>query len=165
MQEKSKQKDYNWWTDPANAEMVKKVSWWDNEQNKTFIQIPVSIVEGDGYWIIGSNSDTEKLLGENSLPFSAQGDSRQDAIDKFFNLFRVVIEHDRYEIMKYKRWVPLRVGSWGTSWKWFVVYGLSFSFRYGEGMRGGWYIPFTKLNISLHNEWGKFNMFKKKQQS
>src|SRR5574338_917080 len=113
MEEKSKSKDYNWWTDPANAEMVKKVSWRDHEQNKTFIQIPVSIVESDGYLVIAPNSDTEKLLGENSLPFSAQVDYRQDAIDKFFNLFRVVIEHDRYEIMKYKRWVPLRLGPGG----------------------------------------------------
>lgn len=157
--------EYNWWTDPANEGLIKKFSWWDHEQNKTFIQIPVSIVEDDGYWVIAPNSDTEKLLGENSLPFSAQGDSREDAINKFFKLFKIVMEHDRYEVMKYERWVPFRRGPWGKGGKWFVIYGLSFSFRYGKGMKGGWYVPFTKLNISFHNEWRQFNRFKKKHQA
>ena len=59
-------RNYNWWTDPANAEEVKRLSWWEHPENKTFLQIPISIIEKDGYCVIAPNKDTEKMCGDLS---------------------------------------------------------------------------------------------------
>ena len=53
------------------------------------------------------------------------------------------------------------LGNWKhTGGGWFVIFGLHFYFRYGKGMKGGKYIPFTKLNISFHSEWAMYKKWK-----
>ena len=155
-----KSKDYNWWDDPANAEEVKRISWWEHEENKTTIPLPVSITNGDGYWVVANNSETTKLLGEN-LHATSQGKTKEEAIRKFFLIMK--LSHD-YEVEcanNYQRWVPFRKGNWSMNGgRWFVVYGMRFYFRYGKNMKGGWYIPFTKLNISFHSEWATYRRWK-----
>lgn len=45
-------------------------------------------------------------------------------------------------------------GSWRRRGSyWFTVLGICFNFRYGNNMIGGWYVPFTKLNISIFSYW------------
>lgn len=150
MEERNKTDNYNWWEDPVN---------------RTFIQIPVSIVGEEGwYCIISSNSYTEKLIGQSAPWITASANSRQEAIDKFFELFRSDMRHSEFLIMKYQRWVPLKIGAWfSAGGTWFSIFGFRFYFRYGSRMKGGWHVPFTKLNISFHNEWRQFNRFRKKK--
>lgn len=155
-------KQYNWWTDPANAEEVKRLSWWEHPENKTFLQIPISIIEKDGYCVIAANKDTEKMCGDLFSGINASGQSREETLNSFFELIRV---SQRWEIdrrLSYERWVPFRRGSWNRRASfWFVIFGINFYFRYGKHMKGGWYIPFTKLNISVTNLWKTYNRWKK----
>lgn len=150
-------KQYNWWTDPANAEEVKRLSWWEHPENKTFLQIPISIIEKDGYCVIAPNKDTEKMCGDFFNGINASGRSREETLNSFFELIRV---SKRWEIdrrLSYERWVPFR----RMANHWFAIFGITFYFRYGKNMKRGWYIPFTKLNISVTNLWKTYNKWKK----
>lgn len=141
---------YNWWTDPKNAEQVKKISWWEHEENKTTIELPVSIVEDNGHWIIGGNAETEKLIGPG-LSHTASGHTKEEAISKFFLMMKISNEFESERARKYEKWVPFITGDWKQrGGRWFQVFGVHVYFRYGKGMKGGRYIPFTKLNISIH---------------
>lgn len=63
--------------------------------------------------------------------------------------------------LNYQRFVPFRKGDWKhTGWKWLALFGIHIHFRYGKGMKGGWYLPLTKLNISISNEWIIYQKFK-----
>lgn len=151
-------KKYNWWADPANKETVDKMSWWEHPENKTTIPFPVSIVEDDGYWVIGCNSDTENLVGERLASITCQGGSKEEVVRRFFLMLRLAHEYEDNCRRKYQVWVPFRKGPWKSiGGNWFTVFGINFNFRYGKSMKGGWYIPFTKLNISIHNEWKYIN--------
>ena len=154
--------NYNWWTDPANAEEVKRLSWWEHPENKTFLQIPISIIEKDGYCVIAANKDTEKMCGDLFIGINASGQSREETLNSFFELIRV---SKRWEIdrrLSCERWVPFRRGSWNRiASHWFTIFGINFYFRWGKNMKEGWYIPFTKLNISVTNLWKTYNRWKK----
>jgi hypothetical protein len=151
---KNKEK-YNWWTDPQNAEIVKQISWWDQPENKTSIELPVSILEKENNFIISGNDETKKLIGKG-LCSVASGDTKEEAIRLFFRLMEVSYDFQKESAMKYRKWVPFRKGNWNRiGGTWFVIYGIHVYFRYGKNMKGGWYIPFTKLNISISNEWVK----------
>lgn len=155
-------KKYNWWDDPKNAEEVQRISWWEYTENKTTIELPVSIVENGGYWTITGNKETEKLIG-SGLSVCASGESKDEAIRSFFILMKVAHSYEEECRLKYQCWVPFRKGDWGhTGGTWFVVFGIHFYLRYGKGMKGGKYILFTKLNISIHSEWTTYKNFKNK---
>lgn len=157
--------NYNWWTDPKNAEEVKRISWWQHPENKTTIELPVSIVEDNGHWIITGNEETEKLIGK-SLCQVASGDSKEEAIKMFFLLLRMAHNYEEDCSRKYQRWVPFRKGDWKhKGGRWFVVFGIHVYFRYGRNMKGGWYFPFTKLNVSVHNEWNTYKRWKLSNQN
>lgn len=149
-----KKNSYNWWEDPKNKEQVERISWWEHPENKTFVELPVAIVQDGNYWCIGTNKETEKLLGKDLSSVSASGDTKEEAITNFFSLLKASHSFEKMCRLKYQRWVPFRKGNWKhTGGTWFVVFGIHVYFRYGKGMKGGWYVPFTKLNISVHNEW------------
>ncbi len=146
--------NYNWWTDPKNKETVERISWWEHSENKTFIEIPISIIEVEGNWTIGSNKDTEALLGRDLSNICASGETKEEAIAMFFKLMKSITSFHHTRMLKYQKFVPFRKGDWKhTGGKWFTVFGIDVYFRYGKGMKGGWYIPFTKLNIRVYNEW------------
>lgn len=145
---------YNWWDDPKNAEEVSRISWWEHPENKTTVELPVSIVQDENYWCIGTNKETKQLIGDSLSSISASGDTKEEAIANFFSLLKASHSYEEMCRLKYQRWVPLRTGNWKhTGGRWFVVFGIHVYFRYGKGMKGGLYIPFTKLNVSVHNEW------------
>jgi hypothetical protein len=157
-------REYNWWTDPANAEAVKAMSWWDDEKNKWYIQIPVSLKESSGKWCLGASSETEKLLGEHLTSFSIQSDSPEDAKTQFFYMLRLISHHTYEEVLKYQRWVPFRRGAWNMGGsRWVTIFGINIYFRYGKNMQHGWYIPFTKINIRISNEWKQYTRHKNKK--
>jgi hypothetical protein len=146
-------KNYSWWKDPANADEVAKLSWWDNPENKTTYPIPVSVVENGGRWTAATNSDTEKILGEQ-LSGVASGNSKEEAIEKLFSSIRIIHQYTDTCRRDYHRYVPFIKGNWKhIGGKWITIFGFNIYFRYGNNMKGGWYIPFTKLNISFTNYW------------
>ena len=154
------QNKYSWWEDPKNKEEVERISWWNHPENKEDYMLPISVVNSDGIWVATCNDETKKVLGDR-LHGCAQGDTKADAIEKMFQLIRFSHEFSEREVMRYQRWVPFRKGDWKhTGGSWFVIFGLHFYLRYGKGMKGGKYIPFTKLNISFHSEWSAYKKWK-----
>ncbi len=151
---------YNWRTDPKNAEEVARLSWWDRPENKKFFRLPYSLVKDGKYWIAATNNETKSLLGEE-LHGCGQGKTKKEAIRKMFLIIKVTHEFSQEEVRDFQRWVPFRKGDWkqigGT---WFVVFGIHFYFRYGSDMQGGWYIPKTKLNISINSDWKNYRNWK-----
>lgn len=154
----------NWWDDPKNQEEVKRISWWDHPENKRFFQFPISVITDDGKtWCVTSSKETEKLIGK--VGGCSQGKSEEEAITKYFQLIKWHYDFLNEERMNYSRWVPLKIGPWESiGGKWFSVFGLHVSFRHGKGMKGGWYIPLTKLNISTYSEWTTYRKWIKDHQ-
>lgn len=153
--------EYNWWEDPKNKEEVEKLSWWNHPENKENFSLPISITNSDNIWVATLNDETEKYLGKE-LSGCAQGETKQDAIEKMFMLIRMSHNYSEECRLRYQRWVPFRKGNWKHSGgKWFTIFGISTYFRYGKGMKGGWYVPFTKLNIRISSEWSIYRNWKK----
>ena len=153
-------KDYNWWTDPKNEEEVKRLSWWDDPKNKETFNLPISVVNSDGHWVATCNDETKKILGEG-FNQCAQGKTKEEAINKMFMFIRMGDDYLEECRLNYQRWVPFRKGEWKQiGGKWIIIFGIHIYFRYGKGMKGGTYLPFTKLNICFSNEWTTYRKFK-----
>ena len=106
--------EYNWWTDPKNTGKVKEISWWNHKENKTFFEFPISIIQEDKYWVVASNEDSEKLLGDR-IGGSGQAKSKEKAIERYFSLLKWHFEFLEEERLRYQRWIPFRKGSWGKN--------------------------------------------------
>ena len=153
MIKEKKDKHYNWWEDPVNKEEADKLSWWEHPENKTTIELPVSMIWDGKYWSIAGNSETERLFGKGLIQ-GACGKTKEKAIKEFFTLIKIVFEDYKNSSDKYEKWVPFIKGPWKhIGDQWFQVFGIHVYFRIGKGMQGGWYVPFTKLNISTNNLW------------
>lgn len=152
----------NWWTDPKNKEEVERISWWDHPENQHEAKLPISLVETDrGAWIASTNSKTEALLGK-LLTGVAQGNTKEEAINHLLRNLKFISEFDRDRSLRYARWVPFRRGPWWSiGGTWFVIFGIHVYFRYGKKMKYGWYVPMTKLNISIHSEWATYRNYKR----
>lgn len=142
-----KQNEYNWWTDPKNKEQVDLLSWWELTENKKFVEVPLSIVEENGQWVVTGNSDTYRFIPEGLCNVGVGG-TKEEAVGNFFMVVNVMYNFIFGEYIKYKRWVPFMKGDWKCEGgRWFTVFGVNVFFRYGVGMKGGFYVPFTKLNV------------------
>lgn len=136
-------------------------NWWEQTQNKSTLDLPVSIINDNNVWVICSNEKTKELLGDEISSIIVQGKSKEDAIRKYFLLIKSTVSHQQLQVLKYQRWVPFRKGFWNiTGGTWFVIFGIVFYFRYGKNMKYGFYVPYTKLNISIRNEWKEYKKFK-----
>lgn len=153
---------YDWWMDPANKEAVEAASWWEHERNKEFFYLPISVVKSDTSWTAACNEATEEVLGKY-LHGVGSGETKEEAIRQMFESIRVTYHFAWEAEMRFQRWVPFRKGNWGhTGGKWFSVFGYHVYFRYGKGMRGGgFYIPFTKLNVRLSSDWAAYRRWKR----
>lgn len=153
----------NWWEDPKNKDEVDRLSWWEHPENKGSISLPVSIIEtDDGGYVIGSNKETEATIGK--VGGTASGKTRKEAIDEYWKLLKFHYKFLNEERLNYQRWVPFKKGPWGkTGGNWFAVFGIQVYFRYGKKMKGGWYIPFTNLNISFSSYWKLYRKLKSKK--
>lgn len=155
-------KNYNWWTDPKNAEEAYKYLWWEHPENKETYSFPISAIQDGKYWVVASNSETEKLIGD--IGNSAQSETKDDAIKRYFEIIKWHHEFLKEESMSFKRWVPFRKGQWGKiGGNWFSVFGLHIYFRYGKQNKGGWFVPFTYLNISINNDWRLYRRYKQQK--
>jgi hypothetical protein len=157
----NKDKNYNWWEDPINKEEVQRLSWWEHPENKEIFPLPLSICKSGEYWVVAGNSDTKKYLGDKLDPCT-QGKTKEEAIEKWFKMIQYQYNFIDCCRLKYQRWVPFKRGPWGhIGGKWFSIFGIHISFRYGKLNKGGWFVPFTHLNISMSNDWAAYRNYKK----
>lgn len=117
------------------------------------LEVPVTYIEEDGQHIISTNEETKKFF---DVGIVVQKDTKEEAIRTFWILLKYHIEWDEQRSRELDRWKPFQKGDWShTGGTWFTIFGFHFYFRYGKGMKHGWYIPFTKLNIMITNYWRK----------
>ncbi len=151
--------NYNWWEDPKNSEMVERISWWRDPKNKEFFGLPISVMKDGEHWIASLNEETEKYLGKD-LHGIGQAKTKEGAINDMFMMIRISHDYFKTNMLNYERWVPFRKGAWSRcGGKWIAIFGIMVSFRYGDRMQGGWYVPFTKLNIRIVNHWGAYRQY------
>lgn len=156
-------KEYNWWADPKNAEEVKRYSWWDHSECKQDYYFPISVAESDGSWTASFNSETKELVGDNLHGCASSRISESDAISKLWALVKMQLDYEHGCSLNYQRFVPFRKGPWQhKGGRWISIFGIHIYFRNGDGMKGGWYIPFTKFNISVNSDWSIYKRWKKK---
>lgn len=155
-----KNESYNWWEDPKNKKEVGRISWWDAKENKESYSFPVSVVKSGELWVAACNSETNLLIGDK-LNGCAQGKTKEEAIIKMFETIKITHLYSEDCRLNYQRFIPFKSGDWKhIGGKWFSVFGIHVYFRYGKGMKGGRYIPFTKLNISVSNFWTSYKKWK-----
>lgn len=127
-------------------------------EERTTIEIPIGYVQGeyeDGkkYVVAFNTKETNDIIG-NKIGLVVQGDSLDDAKIQMLQSIKCHIDWIEKRSHQLDLWKPFQKGNWkhigGT---WFTTFGINVYFRYGENMKGGWYIPFTKLNISVRNHW------------
>jgi len=123
----------------------------------TTIEIPVRYVKdelsnGEECYVIIDTPECKKIF--DGQPFVSQGKTLEHAKQRFLDMITSMYswnEHRSRELDKYK-W--FQKGDWSSiGGSWFTILGLNWYFRTGDGMKGGRYIPFTKLNISFCNHW------------
>lgn len=127
--------------------------WWEKPSNKTVVDFPISVIPGDKNYVATFNDQTKELL-KHDVHGVAQGKTREDAINNLFFIHGHTIEYYKECMLNYERFVPIMVGKWLTiGGTWISIFGITIYFRIGKNMKGGMYIPFTPLNISIRNKW------------
>jgi len=123
------------------------------ETKLDYIKYPVNV-------IVSERDDPDKgiYLTPTDFPrlatigFVAQGKDMEEATKDFLKYLEMDVEFTKRERQLLERRCIFRAGDWrrigGT---WFSTFGIHFYFRIGKNMKGGWYIPFTNLNISITN--------------
>lgn len=139
---------------------IKKVKIEDHfdkygiKYEKDFLKIPVLILrEKDQSVSIVSYSETDRMLPNSP---SGHGKSLEEATLNFWLSHNIQQEYIENMAKKAYKWVPIRIVPWKQiGGQWLSIYGFRFYFRYGKGMRGGRYVPFTLFNITFSNYWKK----------
>ncbi|HRG39269.1 MAG TPA: hypothetical protein PK289_12130 [Bacteroidia bacterium] len=127
--------------------------WWLDGKNQTTVELPIACIEKNGVFIVTTTEETKKYIGDY-IHGDGFGTTREEAIDMMFEGMRAVIDFDRRCRLSYMRFVPFLKGDLQSiGGTWFTIFGLQFYFRYGKGMKKGFYLPFTKLNIRFTNYW------------
>lgn len=119
------------------------------------LTLPVEYIvdefNGKEYHIIVSSDETKKFL---DIPIVVQANSKEEAIKQFWMTANIHLDYLEERGYQADKWEPLRIGPWKKyGGRWVSIFGQFFSFRYGKKNKGGWFVPFTKLNISYHNQW------------
>ena len=126
-----------------------------------YIKIPVEKTQEENIISLIPSEETYKTF-EPYIFFVAKGGTLEEAEKDYFNILNEHIKWLQEEHLKLNCWKPLRLGPWENGMgKWFSVFGMHFYFRIGKGMQGGFYIPFTNLNISFNNNWKTLKKWKK----
>ncbi len=117
----------------------------------TQLTIPVEIIQDGEYCVLATNDESEKILGQ---PIVVQGNTFEQAEKEFWISVKCINQYHSDRSRELDKWKFFQKGPWNEiGGTWFTLLGININFRHGEGMNGGWYIPFTKLNISVHNYW------------
>lgn len=117
------------------------------------IKIPVLITEMDGKFVFKTDDEGEKIFGG---PIISQGNSIEEATAAFIRIAKVYSRWMNERSQTLDRLHPFQTGPWSrNAGRWVSIYGINIQFRVGKGMKYGFYIPFTKLNIRFTNHWKK----------
>lgn len=123
------------------------------EEKTILIELPVGYIEEEGYHIIFNTPETDMYL---NIPIVVQGDTKEDVIKSYWKTVNCYLEFEESIRRRHDRWALFYSGRWkGIGTCWFSVLGFHFYFRYGKKMKGGFYFPFTKLNLTVNNYWRK----------
>lgn len=99
---------------------------------------------------------TDEMRDAMHAAWYGMGETKEEAIKSFWTGFKAVGEHNHWNNQTLNKRAIFLKGPWGsTGGNWFTILGINVSFRYGKNMKYGWYIPLTKLNITIHNHWRK----------
>ena len=130
----------------------------DVTYEQIYLKVPVTLAREGKYFVLLPTDETAaKFLGTSG--FCSQGDSFEQAEEKFWKLYRNLYKFQEKRSNELDKWKPFQKGPWGKiGGKWITIFGLHWSFRYGKGMKGGWYIPFTNLNIWFNNYWANVRL-------
>ena len=85
---------------------------------------------------------------------AVQGKSFKEAENHFWALAWDISKYHQKRSDELNCWKWFQKGDWkqpGGSR--FIVFGIAVYFRYGKQMKGGWFVPFTNMNISIHSYW------------
>jgi hypothetical protein len=126
------------------------------EELKTSLEIPVGYeegeIEGRKFVVMFNTDETDKAIGKVNIVVEAE--TLDDAKEDFLKIIKVHLLWTEKRSHELNLWKPFQKGPWGhIGGSWLTIFGMHIYFRYGKGMKGGRYIPFTKLNISLSNYW------------
>lgn len=85
----------------------------------------------------------------------SQGKSFEEAEKDLISMIKMINKYHLNRANYLKKYEWFSKGDWNhTGGSWFTILGIHVYFRYGKGMQGGgWYIPFTKMNVSITNYW------------
>ena len=114
------------------------------------LSVPATLIKDGPYFVIATTNESSKLLGN----IVVQGDTKEDAEKEFWKSVKIERNWLEESRLGLECWKPFRKGDWShIGGTWFSIYGINIFFRYGKNMKHGWYIPGTKLNISITNYW------------
>lgn len=120
------------------------------EEIKTHISLPVKHYISRGEHYITPNKEY------TNMGFCATGKTFEEAEKDFLKYMKFSNVYNMDEISMLNKRAIFVGGDWSRmGGRWFQILGFHFYFRYGKNMHGGWYIPFTKLNIRINNLWLK----------
>lgn len=123
------------------------------------IGLPAILVKENDTYFITTTDEGEDILGQS--PYG-QGKTREEAEEEFWKMVKFMIEYHEKRSRALNLWKPFQKGDWShIGGSWFTIFGINVYFRYGKGMQGGWYIPWTKMNISVNNYWSVYKKTKK----
>lgn len=121
-------------------------------EEEIFIEIPVTLYKDDGMYVIANSKKTDEIIRDVGIV--VQGETLEEAKEQWLNSLKFHLQFINNRSNELDRWKPFQKGNWkhigGT---WFKIFGLQFYFRYGRDNKYGWFVPFTKLNVSFHNYW------------
>lgn len=118
----------------------------------TYLQIPIGIESYDDGIVLFSVEQTDDIIG--NLGIVIQEDTLNKAKAQALDILKYHIKYLEKRSNELDLWKPFQKGQWShIGGTWFTVFGIHVYFRYGDGMKGGWYIPFTRLNITVNNYW------------
>lgn len=115
-----------------------------------FIKIPVLFItdELSTTTTITTTPAGEKLTGN---PIIASGETQTEAIKQFKLLLEVNTAYYKRQDQKLTNRTII-IGDWKRpGGRWFSVFGIGLYFRKGKQNKGGKFIPFTDINLSLIN--------------
>lgn len=128
------------------------------------LKIPVILISGKISHAI--QCEEEGPLGVNLFVY---GDSIEKAEQNFLECYKDIIETYKRDSDLLKLLIPFKYYAFrdrdtnkllSLS---MTSYGLNVYIRIGKGMIGGWYIPFTQINLTFNNYWNKIKRKKKKK--
>lgn len=133
---------------------------------KTTIEIPVryeEMISKDEKYVVMFNGDEFTDLFPK-LGIVEQATSLDEAKADFLRTLSFHFKYLQKRQVKADCWIPLEWNYSGTGLRtfWVKIFGLRFYFRIARKepkfpMKGGWFVPLTRLNISFYNCWKNQN--------